>query len=85
MKAYCGFNVGNPDIKRVATGNWGCGAFGGNVKIKFLIQWIACSLAKKEMIYCPYGSKNIIYNERIFTAIQKMKIGETYRLIQKAS
>jgi hypothetical protein len=27
----------------VSTGNWGCGAFGGNPEIKSMIQWIAAS------------------------------------------
>jgi poly(ADP-ribose) glycohydrolase len=25
----------------VATGNWGCGAFGGDTHIKAVIQWLA--------------------------------------------
>ncbi|RZR70922.1 hypothetical protein BHM03_00002331, partial [Ensete ventricosum] len=48
-KAFCGFlhqsmykcrlkdNVG------IATGNWGCGAFGGDPEIKSIIQWLAAS------------------------------------------
>lgn len=27
----------------VATGNWGCGAFGGDVELKSIIQWLAAS------------------------------------------
>lgn len=27
----------------VSTGNWGCGAFGGNPEIKSMIQWIAAA------------------------------------------
>ncbi|RDX78684.1 Poly(ADP-ribose) glycohydrolase 1, partial [Mucuna pruriens] len=27
----------------VATGNWGCGAFGGNPEVKTIIQWLAAS------------------------------------------
>ena len=27
----------------IATGNWGCGAFGGDVELKSLLQWIAAS------------------------------------------
>lgn len=27
------------------TGNWGCGDFGGNKELKFIIQWIAASVA----------------------------------------
>lgn len=27
----------------IATGNWGCGAFGGDPEIKSMIQWLAAS------------------------------------------
>lgn len=27
----------------VATGNWGCGAFGGDPEVKTMIQWLAAS------------------------------------------
>ena len=27
----------------VATGNWGCGAFGGDPEVKAVIQWLAAS------------------------------------------
>ena len=36
----------------VATGKWGCGAFGGDPLLKFLIQWIAVSVTgRKKMIF----------------------------------
>jgi poly(ADP-ribose) glycohydrolase len=43
----------------VATGNWGCGVFGGDVELKFLLQWIACSIAKKHMHYFPFDDSHI--------------------------
>lgn len=36
------------DYKGIATGNWGCGAFGGDLPIKSMLQWLAASEAK-----CP--------------------------------
>lgn len=27
----------------IATGNWGCGAFGGDPELKTIIQWLAAS------------------------------------------
>ena len=35
----------------IASGNWGCGVFRGNVKLKFLLQWIAASRAKRTLHY----------------------------------
>ena len=51
LKAYVGF-YDLPEKTDVVTGNWGCGAFNGDVRLKFMIQWMACSLAQKHMIYC---------------------------------
>ena len=28
----------------IATGNWGCGAFGGHLQLTFVLQWIAASI-----------------------------------------
>ena len=36
---------------RICTGKWGCGAFGGDIYLKFLIQWISCSIANKNMVF----------------------------------
>lgn len=27
----------------IATGNWGCGAFGGDPEVKAIVQWLAAS------------------------------------------
>lgn len=27
----------------IATGNWGCGAFGGDPEVKTIVQWLAAS------------------------------------------
>lgn len=39
-KAYCGFyrsNTKSKHLSAVATGNWGCGAFGGDTRLKGII------------------------------------------------
>ncbi|CAM0877998.1 unnamed protein product [Alopecurus aequalis] len=36
-------SVSSDDYIGVSTGNWGCGAFGGNPEIKSMIQWLAAS------------------------------------------
>lgn len=53
LKAYAGFS--NIEGEYIVTGNWGCGAFNGDIPLKFMIQWIASSLAAKSMIYVPFG------------------------------
>ncbi|KAK8808430.1 hypothetical protein WA158_008331 [Blastocystis sp. Blastoise] len=52
-KAYIGFS--SPETKdAIATGKWGCGAFRGYAPIKFLLQWIACSLLNKDIHFYTF-------------------------------
>ncbi|KAK9068768.1 hypothetical protein SSX86_012884 [Deinandra increscens subsp. villosa] len=40
----------------IATGNWGCGAFGGDPELKAMIQWLAASQALRPfMVYYTFG------------------------------
>ncbi|KAG0369993.1 hypothetical protein BC939DRAFT_475921 [Gamsiella multidivaricata] len=49
----------------IATGNWGCGAFGGHLHLKFILQWIAASMCGSfsmedersgdDMLYYTFG------------------------------
>jgi poly(ADP-ribose) glycohydrolase len=58
-KALAGFGVAATDVTsaspRIVTGNWGCGAFGGSVPLKFIIQWLACTKARRSMEYFAFG------------------------------
>lgn len=56
-KALAGFR--SVESQTVATGNWGCGVFKGDVQLKFLLQWIACSVSMKKMVYCSFGNKKL--------------------------
>eukprot|EP00823_Brevimastigomonas_motovehiculus_P002275 TRINITY_DN1421_c4_g1_i1.p1 TRINITY_DN1421_c4_g1~~TRINITY_DN1421_c4_g1_i1.p1 ORF type:complete len:597 (+),score=153.90 TRINITY_DN1421_c4_g1_i1:633-2423(+) len=38
----------------VSTGNWGCGAFNGDIPLKSILQWIAVSLCGKSMRYFSF-------------------------------
>ena len=35
----------------IATGNWGCGAFGGDPQVKSIIQWLAASQVPSKCLY----------------------------------
>jgi hypothetical protein len=59
-KASAGFTP--PDLgldeapfTRIATGNWGCGAFGGFVELKAVLQWLAASQCRIPLRYFPYS------------------------------
>ncbi|KAF8948509.1 hypothetical protein BGZ47_004473 [Haplosporangium gracile] len=63
----CRGEVPSPRGDLIATGNWGCGAFGGHLQLKFLIQLIAASVCAaysrvddgdvlgRDLIYFTYG------------------------------
>ncbi|XP_059074287.1 poly(ADP-ribose) glycohydrolase 1 isoform X2 [Cryptomeria japonica] len=42
----------------IATGNWGCGAFGGDVELKSILQWLAASQALRPFVlYYTFGEE----------------------------
>eukprot|EP00931_Biecheleriopsis_adriatica_P095530 TRINITY_DN69126_c0_g1_i1.p1 TRINITY_DN69126_c0_g1~~TRINITY_DN69126_c0_g1_i1.p1 ORF type:complete len:458 (+),score=122.28 TRINITY_DN69126_c0_g1_i1:52-1425(+) len=41
----------------IATGNWGCGAFGGSIPVKALVQWLAASEGGRRLCYFPFDSQ----------------------------
>ena len=45
-------------LRPVATGNWGCGAYGGDPQLKAILQWAAVSAAgRPAMLYHPFGDR----------------------------
>ncbi|XP_017754645.1 PREDICTED: poly(ADP-ribose) glycohydrolase [Eufriesea mexicana] len=61
-KAYVGF-VGcegsKSNLPAIATGNWGCGAFRGNPKLKVLLQLMAAAVAGRSMVYFTFGDAHL--------------------------
>lgn len=76
-KAYCGFKQDiacqNADQK-IATGNWGCGAFNGDIQLKFLIQLIAAAECKRNLIYFTFGNQETCKKlEEIYKTIKEFE------------
>ena len=47
-------------VRSIATGNWGCGAFGGNAQLKSMVQWAAASCAGTPMLhYYTFGNPDV--------------------------
>uniref|UniRef100_A0A6A7FZG1 poly(ADP-ribose) glycohydrolase n=2 Tax=Hirondellea gigas TaxID=1518452 RepID=A0A6A7FZG1_9CRUS len=64
-KAYAGFcpldgSEGRPVA--VATGNWGCGAFKGDPKLKALIQLSVCGYAERDVAYYTFKDSHLRNN-----------------------
>ena len=74
-KAYVGFSLANLDNsieKTISTGNWGCGAFGGNHELKFIQQWIAASFAGIDRLdYYTFGDKEAVLVAKFYDKIKE--------------
>ena len=88
IKAYAAF-VGAPSQLSasssgpIATGNWGCGAFGGDLQLKFLIQWCAASAAQRPLEYFTFGNDQLAndlnsFVQKIFKKVPRTTSGELY-------
>ncbi|NWV99327.1 PARG glycohydrolase, partial [Machaerirhynchus nigripectus] len=87
MQAYCGFsrpNVPPQHLSAIATGNWGCGAFGGDSRLKALIQILAAAEAGRDIVYFTFGDVELmrdIYSMHTFLCEKGQTIGDIYRLL----
>lgn len=86
-KAYCGFfreGIEPKNLSAVATGNWGCGAFGGDPRLKALIQLLAASETGRDVVYFTFGDKELMYDVyRMYSFLSKQNktVGEVYKLL----
>jgi len=64
-KFYCGMmkSIDNQDVcgtGGVATGHWGCGVFGGDRRLKAVIQLMAAAQAGRQpIVYCAIDDKQL--------------------------
>ncbi|XP_016429780.1 poly(ADP-ribose) glycohydrolase isoform X4 [Sinocyclocheilus rhinocerous] len=62
-KAFCGFvrpGVQTENLSAVATGNWGCGAFGGDTRLKAVLQMMAAAEAERDLMYFTFGDADLL-------------------------
>ena len=68
-QAYVGFNgdISNMEnMPAVATGNWGCGIFKGDPKLKVLLQMMAAGVSRRSVVYFTFR------NEKLRDSISQM-------------
>ncbi|XP_073430941.1 poly(ADP-ribose) glycohydrolase isoform X2 [Dendrobates tinctorius] len=86
-KAYCGFfreGIPPEKLSAVATGNWGCGAFGGDSKLKALIQLLAAAETGRDVVYFTFGDKALmqeVYKMHTFLTEKDKTVGDIYKLL----
>lgn len=90
-KAYCGFfrsNTKSKHLSAVATGNWGCGAFGGDTRLKALIQLMAAAEAGRDVAYFTFGDGQLMRDVgdiHSFLTDKKVTVGRLYSLLNQYS
>ncbi|XP_038061857.1 poly(ADP-ribose) glycohydrolase-like [Patiria miniata] len=88
-KAFCGFyGDGTPavNLPAVATGNWGCGAFGGDARLKGLLQMMVAAECQRDLAYFTFGDQRLCYelhkmNE--FLVSQGVSVGDLWLVLQR--
>ncbi|EEB20414.1 polyA glycohydrolase, putative [Pediculus humanus corporis] len=85
-KAYVGFKPLEDGLPLpLATGNWGCGAFGGDPQLKSLIQLMASSQARRNMLYLTFGDLALKKQiEEVYNLLveNNVNVGMLYRIIR---
>ena len=92
IKAYVGFNLINFDDidvikldKTISTGNWGCGAFGGDFELKFIQQWLAATYAGVDKLYYyTFGRKEMNNVVKNLENIKLINVNDLYKSMIKS-
>lgn len=92
-KAYCGFRSGelsHPSkkcpLESVATGNWGCGYFGGDPRLKFLIQLMSASEIDRKLVYFTVKNEKLAHDMECMARSlvnKRVTVGRLYNGIVK--
>uniref|UniRef100_A0A3Q2W6T5 poly(ADP-ribose) glycohydrolase n=1 Tax=Haplochromis burtoni TaxID=8153 RepID=A0A3Q2W6T5_HAPBU len=86
-KAYCGFacpEEKSQNLSAVATGNWGCGVFGGDTRLKALLQMLAAAEAGRDVAYFTFGDSQLmtdVHNMHSFLIQKNISVGKAYDLL----
>lgn len=102
FQAYVGYSKGDINSERrhnectdstnrnhvpaVATGNWGCGAFRGNVRLKGLLQMMACAAAGRDIVYYTFGDarlRDLLHSIHCFFQRHSVTIAQLWRYLCK--
>ncbi|XP_076881005.1 poly(ADP-ribose) glycohydrolase 1-like [Bidens hawaiensis] len=72
----------------IATGNWGCGAFGGDPELKAMIQWLAASQALRPfVVYYTFGLEALQTLDKVTEWItsHRWSVGDLWNMIVEYS
>lgn len=71
-------------LTAVATGNWGCGAFRGDPRLKCLIQLMAAAVTNRDVVYFTFGDNQLrddVYNMYSLLTEKRVTVGNLYSML----
>ena len=68
----------------LATGNWGCGAFGGDPRLKALLQWLAASAAGWDLRYFSCADPRTHELADTVAALRGRTVGQLWQGVVRA-
>jgi len=86
-KAYAGFyapSIPSAFRNAIATGNWGCGVFKGDPRLKSLLQLIAATETGRDVLYFSFKDVDLckdIYNMYKLLTEKKVSVGDLWALL----
>lgn len=81
-------NLGHEGNVGIVTGNWGCGAFGGDPELKTIIQWLAASQALRPFIsYHTFGLEALQFLDQVTRWIlsHEWTVGDLWKMLVEYS
>ncbi|XP_053213629.1 poly(ADP-ribose) glycohydrolase-like [Panonychus citri] len=87
VKSFTGFmeteEIQESNRCAVATGNWGCGVYRGDPQVKCLIQWIAASMALRDVVYFTFGDRRLANMKDTISQLEAKKLttGQLYNYL----
>lgn len=88
-KAFCGFSEPNlkpQNLPAIASGKWGCGVFGGEPKLKSLIQLMAAAEARRDLVLFTFYDHQLKQEvESLYNVLQnkEVTVGGLWKLLKK--
>lgn len=68
--------------QKVITGNWGCGAYGNDLFLMFIIQILGFSQAESEFVYCPFSeTKAFEHFKELAEILEGRSVSEVVRIV----
>lgn len=84
-KAFVGYHCPQSDmLVAVAGGNWGCGAYRGDPRLKCLLQLMAASLARRDLLYFTFGDEPLrdeVFQMYSTLTDKHVTIGSLYQIL----